>query len=104
MGDTLIEKDGPARKFYLIKRYGDFFLRKAGYDPQTMSCQEIEAALKTTDDDVHQIVMFLESISSQASEIRELIKLDDISTGEIIERLDTIIHDVDAVRERYQVD
>ena len=48
--------------------------------------------------------MFLESISSQASEIRELIKLGDISTGEIIERLDTIIHDVDAVRERYQVD
>ena len=35
MGDTLIEKDGPAREFYLIKRYGDF-LRKAGYDPQTM--------------------------------------------------------------------
>ena len=103
MGDTLIEKDGPARKFYLIKRYGDF-LRKAGYDPQTMSCQEIEAALKTTDDDVHQIVMFLESISSQVSEIRELIKLNDISTGEIIERLDTIIHGVDAVRERYQVD
>ena len=103
MGDTLIEKDGPARKLYLIKRYGDF-LRKAGYEPQTMSCQEIEAALKTTDDDVHQIVMFLESISSQASEIRELIKVDDISTGEIIERLDTIIHDVDAVRERYQVD
>ena len=103
MGDTLIEKDGPERKFYLIKRYGDF-LRKAGYDPQTMSCQEIEAALKTTDNDVHKIVMFLESISSQASEIKELIKLDDISTGEIIERLDTIIHDVDAVRERYQVD
>ena len=49
MGDTLIERDGPERKFYLIKRYGDF-LRKAGYDPQTMSCQEIEAGVAGTTD------------------------------------------------------
>jgi hypothetical protein len=38
------EKDGPIRKFYLIKQYGAL-LRHRGLDPREMSCREIETEL-----------------------------------------------------------
>lgn len=37
-------KDGPDKKFRLIKFFGPA-LRKAGHEPKTMSCKDIEAAV-----------------------------------------------------------
>ena len=42
--EILASKDGPIRKFYLIKEFG-VRLRALGYDPQKMSCQELDAAI-----------------------------------------------------------
>ena len=43
------QKDGPAKKFYLIKAYGSE-LRAAGLDPRELSCAEIVALLDQMND------------------------------------------------------
>jgi hypothetical protein len=38
--------NGPVKKFQLIKTFGSA-LRAAGYEPKEMSCEQIEAALRS---------------------------------------------------------
>jgi hypothetical protein len=45
MQSDLINKDGPIKKFYLVKQYGAA-LASAGYDAKKMSCKEIEELLR----------------------------------------------------------